>query len=103
MESFIFASSRDSYYSTPCKRSRHIYVEKPQIHHAAIRPNFWPGGGSTPDKKISLLALIILVLTIYWLLSFFGQSIVPGISHTSGFVDGLSVIIVVLIIIRFLA
>ena len=41
--------------------------------------DFRPGGASTPDQKISLLELIILVLTVYWLLSFFGQSIVPGI------------------------
>jgi hypothetical protein len=47
-----------------------------------------------------LLALI-LILAIYWLLSFFDQSIVRGFSHTSGFIDMLSVIIVVLIIIRF--
>lgn len=53
-------------------------------------------------KKISLLALIILALTAHWLLSFFGQSIVPGISHTGGFIDMLSVIIVVLIIVEFL-
>jgi hypothetical protein len=45
--------------------------------------------------------MIILVLTIYWLLSFFGQSIVPGIPHTEGFIDVLSGLIVVLIIIRF--
>jgi len=49
-----------------------------------------------------LLALI-LMLAIYWLLSFFGQSIVRCVSHTSGFIDMLSVIIVLLIIIRFLA
>jgi hypothetical protein len=54
------------------------------------------------DKKISLLALI-LMLAVYWLLSFFGRSIVRGVSHTSGFIDMLSVIIVVLIIMRFLS
>jgi len=48
-----------------------------------------------------LLELIILVLTMHWLLSFFGQSIVPGIPHTAGFIDLLSVVIVVLIIISF--
>jgi hypothetical protein len=47
--------------------------------------------------------MIILGLTTYWLLSFFGQSIVPGIPHTENFIDVLSVFIVVLIIIRFLA
>ena len=54
----------------------------------------------TGTHKISLLALI-LMLAIYWLLNFFGQSILRGLSHTSGFFDMLSVIIVVLIIIRF--
>jgi hypothetical protein len=49
-----------------------------------------------------MLELIILVLTMYWLLSFFGQSIVPGMPHTGGFIDMLSVIIVVLIIMKFL-
>lgn len=49
-----------------------------------------------------MLALIILVLTVYWLLSFFGQSIVPGMPHTGGFIDMLSVIIVVLIIMKLL-
>jgi hypothetical protein len=57
---------------------------------------------SAPDQKISLFELIILVLTIYWLLSFFGQSIIPGLRHTGGFIDMLSVIIVVLIIMKFL-
>ncbi|MGZ9223845.1 MAG: hypothetical protein ACXW4Q_17200 [Anaerolineales bacterium] len=46
---------------------------------------------------------LILMLAVYWLLSFFGQSIVRGVSHTSGFIDMLSVIIVILIIIRFLS
>jgi len=50
-----------------------------------------------------LLELIILVLTIYWLLSFFGQSIVPGFAHAGGFIDMLSVVIVVLIIVKFLS
>ena len=50
-----------------------------------------------------VLALIVLVLTAHWLLSFFGQSIFPGIPHTSGFTDMLSVVIVVLITIRFLS
>ena len=56
-----------------------------------------------PDKKIPLLELIILALTIYWLLSFFGRSIVPGIPHTARFIDLLAVVIVVLIIIKFLS
>lgn len=54
------------------------------------------------NKYPSALELIILVLTVYWLLSFFGQSIVPGMPHTGGFIDMLSVIIVVLIIMKFL-
>ena len=49
------------------------------------------------------MVALILVLTMYWLLSFFGQSILRGVAHTSGFVDMLSVIIVVLIVIRFLS
>jgi hypothetical protein len=50
-----------------------------------------------------LFELIILVLTIYWLLSFFGQSIIPGLPHTAGFIDMLSGVIVVLIIMKFLS
>jgi len=50
-----------------------------------------------------LLELIILILTAQWLFSFFGQSIVPGIPHTGGFIYLLAVVIVVLIIIRFLS
>jgi hypothetical protein len=50
-----------------------------------------------------LFELIILGLTIYWLLSFFGQSIIPGLTHTGGFIDMLSFVIVVLIIIKFLS
>ena len=56
---------------------------------------------SRPDKQTSLLELIILGLTIYWLLSFFGQSIIPRILHTGGFIDMLAVVIVLLIIIKF--
>ena len=50
-----------------------------------------------------MLELMILVLTAHWLLSFFGQSIVPGIPHTGGFIDMLSVVIVVLIMMKFLS
>jgi hypothetical protein len=50
-----------------------------------------------------LLQLIILVLAGYWLLSFFGQSIVPGMRQTGSFIDVLAVVIVALIIIRFLS
>ncbi|MGZ9223891.1 MAG: hypothetical protein ACXW4Q_17430 [Anaerolineales bacterium] len=50
-----------------------------------------------------MLALIILVLTAYWFLSFFGQSMMPNIAQTGGFIDVLSIAIVVLIVIRFLS
>ena len=50
-----------------------------------------------------MLALIILALAMYWALSFFGQSIVPGVSHTARFVDLLAVVIVLLIIVKFLS
>jgi hypothetical protein len=57
-----------------------------------------------PDKKIPLLELIILALTTYWLLSFFGcWSIVPGFAHTARFIDLLAIVIVVLIIMKFLS
>jgi len=49
-----------------------------------------------------LLELIILILTVYWLLSFFGQSVV-SIPHTGDFLYMLSVVIVVLIIMKFLS
>jgi hypothetical protein len=49
-----------------------------------------------------LLELIILGLTIYWLLSFFGRSIIPGVPHTARFIDLLAVVIVLLIIVKFL-
>jgi len=71
-------------------------------HHTSTGPNFGCGGVRTPDEKIFVLALIILALTAYWLLSFFGQSIVPCIPHTGGFIYMLAVVIVLLIIIKFL-
>jgi hypothetical protein len=49
-----------------------------------------------------LLELTILVLTLCWLLSFFDRSLFPGIPHTYGFTDMLSVVIVLLIMFRFL-
>ena len=52
------------------------------------------------QKKMSLLVLIILLLTMQSLLSFFGQSIFPGVPHTGGFIYMLSVLIVVLIIVK---
>jgi hypothetical protein len=86
----------------PRHHSSHLHTDGPQNNHA-IRPNFGPDGASIPDKKICLIELIILGLTAYWLLSFFGQSTVPRIPHTGGFIDMLSIVIVVLIIIRFLS
>lgn len=55
------------------------------------------------QKKFSLLELIIMVLTVQWLLGFFGQSIFPHILHMGGFIDVLAIIIVVLIGVQFLA
>ncbi|HET7145244.1 MAG TPA: hypothetical protein VFI68_14590 [Anaerolineales bacterium] len=50
-----------------------------------------------------MIELIILVLTVHWLLSFFSQSIFPGIPHSGSFIYMLSVLIVVLIIMKVLA
>lgn len=50
-----------------------------------------------------MFELIILALTMYWLLGFFGQSILPGILHTGGFIYILSVLIVVMIMIKFMS
>jgi len=55
------------------------------------------------QKRNPVLELIILVLTAQWLLSFFGQSFFPGISHTGGFIYMLSVVIVALITMKFLS
>jgi hypothetical protein len=49
-----------------------------------------------------MLELIILALTMHWLLSFFGQSVFPGVPHSGSFIYMLSVLIVVLIITKFL-
>jgi len=49
-----------------------------------------------------LLTVIILLLVGQWLLSFFGQSVTPGITHTGGFIYLLSLAIVVLIATSFL-
>jgi hypothetical protein len=49
-----------------------------------------------------MLTSIILALAFYLTLSFFGQSAFPGIPHSGGFIYMLSVIIVVLIIIKFI-
>ena len=53
-------------------------------------------------KKIALLELLILALTMQLLFSFFGQSIFPAIPHTGGFIYMLSVVIVSLIVLKFL-
>jgi hypothetical protein len=62
-----------------------------------------PGDTGIIQRKIPLAELMILVLSAYWLLSFFGQSIIPGLSHTGGFIYVLAVGIVVLIIVKFLS
>lgn len=51
-----------------------------------------------------MLESIILILTFYWFLSFFPQAIAPGRTQTQAryLTDVLSVVIVVLIAIRFL-
>jgi hypothetical protein len=49
-----------------------------------------------------LLVMIILLLTMQWLLSLFGQSILPGVPHTGSFIYMLSVLIVALIIVQFM-
>jgi hypothetical protein len=70
---------------------------------SSVTRNIRPGDISSTQKKIPLLYLIILVLTVYWLLSFFGKSIVPGIPPTAGFIDMLAALIVALIIMKFLS
>jgi hypothetical protein len=52
---------------------------------------------------ISLLELTILILTVQWLLSFFGWSATPHMLRSGGFIDTLSVVIILLIIARFLS
>lgn len=47
--------------------------------------------------------LIILALAMYWVFSFFGRSIIPGVPHTARFIDLLAVMIVLLIMVKFLA
>ena len=55
------------------------------------------------SKRISLLVSIILLLTAQWLFSFFGQSILPGVPYTGSFIYMLSILIVILIIMKFLS
>jgi hypothetical protein len=50
-----------------------------------------------------LLELIILVLTVQWLFSFFGEAVLPRILHSGGFIYLLSVVIFSLIAARFLS
>ena len=49
-----------------------------------------------------MLEITILVLTLCWLVSFFDQSLVPGLPHAYGLTDMLSVVIVLLIMTHFL-
>ena len=55
------------------------------------------------QKKLFLLELIILALTVQWLLGFFGQSLIPAVLSTGGFIYMLAVVIVVLILMKFLS
>jgi len=73
------------------------------IRRLRIYPENPTGDTKIIQKRNPVLELIILVLTAQWLLSFFGQSIVPGIPHTGGFIYMLSVVIVVLITMKFLS
>jgi len=50
-----------------------------------------------------VLELLILALTAQLLFSFFGQTIFPGVPHTGSFIYLLSVLIVVLIIMKFVS
>jgi len=61
------------------------------------------GKSNWVTRRVSLLELIILALTVQWLLSFFGQSLFPGVPHTGGFIYMLSALIVLLIIVKFLS
>lgn len=59
--------------------------------------------GTGSKGRCSLLVLTILVLTIYWLLSFFDKSILPGLPYAADFTDMISIVIVVLCITVFLS
>lgn len=50
-----------------------------------------------------MLELTILVVTAYWLLSFFGRSVMPSLPHSGGFIYLLAVFIVILISLKFLS
>jgi len=62
---------------------------------------------STPleiiQRKIALLMLMILLLTMIWSFSLFGQAAFPGAPHNGGFTYILSVLIVILIIVKSLS
>ncbi|HET6598113.1 MAG TPA: hypothetical protein VFG81_21015 [Anaerolineales bacterium] len=49
-----------------------------------------------------MFELIILLLAALWFLSLFGRQSVPSMIYTAGFINSLSVLIVILIVIRFL-
>ena len=49
-----------------------------------------------------MLVAFILFLTVYWLLSFFSNSMVPNFLRASGFTEMLAIVIVLLIMVRFL-
>jgi hypothetical protein len=48
-----------------------------------------------------MLFFIILALTAQWLFSFFGQTLFPGIPHSSVFIDTLAFAIIALSIMQF--
>ena len=52
---------------------------------------------------VPLLEFLIIILTAQWLLGFSGMSLIPGIAHTGGSLYVLSVLIVVLIMMKFLS
>ncbi|HEY2980434.1 MAG TPA: hypothetical protein VGJ22_04590 [Anaerolineales bacterium] len=59
--------------------------------------------GQVYEKRLSLFVLIIVALTVQWLLSFLGQSIAARLLQTGGFIYMLSLLIVVLIPVRFVS
>jgi hypothetical protein len=55
------------------------------------------------QEILLLFELLLLVLIVQWLLSFFGQTTLPGFLHTGGFIYLLSIVIFSLIAIKFLS
>ncbi|MBP8047115.1 MAG: hypothetical protein KAY64_00095 [Anaerolineales bacterium] len=53
-------------------------------------------------KEGFMLELTILILTVQWFLSLFGQSAFPSMPHTGGFIYTLSVLIIGLILMKFI-